>query len=186
MKIAQRFTVAAPPTVVWEHFNDVPALARCLPGAAITADKGGGVYAGRVEVKLGPFGAAFDGEAKIVRDEAARSGTVEGRGVDQRGGSRSRLAMAYRVTPEGEGTAVELDADITLAGPIAQFGRGGIVRETAAVLIRQFAGNLEAQINAGRGGEGASAPRPGASPASALAILWAVVKAWIAGLFGRR
>ncbi|HEX5079207.1 MAG TPA: SRPBCC domain-containing protein, partial [Geminicoccaceae bacterium] len=66
MKIAQKFTVARPLDEVWAFFQDVPAVARCAPGAELTEDKGDGLYAGRVRVRLGPFGAQFEGEARVA------------------------------------------------------------------------------------------------------------------------
>jgi len=53
VKISQQFTVARPPDEVWAFFQDVPAVARCLPGAELLEDKGDGLYAGRVKAKLG-------------------------------------------------------------------------------------------------------------------------------------
>ncbi len=64
MKISQQFTVARPLADVWAFFQDVPAVARCMPGAELTEDKGDGLYAGKVKAKLGPFGASFEGEAQ--------------------------------------------------------------------------------------------------------------------------
>ncbi len=69
MKITQAFDVARPAADVWAFFSDVPAVARCLPGAELTADKGDGTYAGKVSIKLGPFGAAFEGEATVKHND---------------------------------------------------------------------------------------------------------------------
>lgn len=88
MKIEHEFTVDRPLDEVWEFFQDVPAVADCLPGAELKEDKGDNVYAGLVSVKLGPMTAAFEGEATITPDPEARSATISGKGVDKRGGSR--------------------------------------------------------------------------------------------------
>ena len=50
------------------------------------------------------------------------------------------------MTDTGGATRVDVDADVQLAGPIAQFGRTGIVTETANVLIRQFVQNVETKL----------------------------------------
>ena len=92
MKISQSFEVARPLPAVWELFQDVPAVAACMPGAELTENKGDGVYAGRVGIKLGPFGASFEGEAQVTADPASFVGRAEGRGIDKKGGSRSRSA----------------------------------------------------------------------------------------------
>jgi carbon-monoxide dehydrogenase small subunit len=146
MKIAQSFQVAQPVPAVWALFLDVPAVAALMPGAELTEDRGEGVYAGRVTVKLGPFNASFEGEAALTSDPFAHRGRCEGKGIDKRGGSRSKLVLDFRLSPVDAGTRVDLDADVQLAGPIAQFGRTGVVSETAAILIGQFAKNVEAKL----------------------------------------
>ena len=72
----------------------------------------------------------------------------KGKGTDKRGGSRSKLVLDYRLAEVPGGTRVDVDADIQLVGPIAQFGRTGIVTETANILIRQFVQNVEAKLAA--------------------------------------
>jgi carbon monoxide dehydrogenase subunit G len=189
VNISQQFTVARPPDEVWAFFQDVPAVARCLPGAELLEDKGDGVYRGKVKVKLGPFGANFEGEAKVTADPGMQSGHVEGKGVDRRGGSRTRMVMDYRLQPAGAGTEVSVDADVMLAGAIAQFGRTSLMEETANILVQDFVRALEAQLAAGA--EGAAAPPAEATPppeirASALGLraLWAWLKALLRGILG--
>ena len=130
MKISQSFQVARPLSDVWDLFHDIPSVARCMPGAELTEDMGDGKYAGKLSIRLGPFGAAFDGEVQVTREPASHSGHAEGRGLDKKGGSRSKLVMDYRLEAVEEATAVFIDADVQLAGPIAQFGRTGIITET--------------------------------------------------------
>ena len=175
MKISQSFNVSQPLASVWELFQDVPRVARCMPGAELTEDKGNGVYAGRLGIKLGPFSAHFDGEASVANDDAAHAGHVEGRGIDKRGGSRSKLVMDYRLTEEQGVTHVTIDADLQLSGPIAQFGRAGIVNDTAAVLIGQFVKNVEAKLD---GAEPSSSAPHGISAGS---VAWQVMKSKLFG-----
>jgi carbon monoxide dehydrogenase subunit G len=147
MKIRQSFTVTRPVAAVWEYFQNVPAVAACLPGAELIESRDDGVQRGRVGVSLGPFKASFEGEATITADPATHSGHVEGRGVDKRGGSHSRISLEYRLSEQAGGTRVDIDVDLTLSGPIAQFGRTALVTETANVLIADFARNLEDRIS---------------------------------------
>ena len=196
VKVGQKFTVARPPAEVWAFFQDVPAVARCMPGAELVEDKGDGLYAGKVKVRLGPFGANFEGEAKVSADPAAHSGHVEGKGVDKRGGSRTRMVMDYRLAPVDGGTEVTVDADVTLAGAIAQVGRTGLIQETANILVQDFAAALEAQLAPAPAGgaERASPSEPSATPDTAheirggslgLRALWAWLKSLMRGLLGR-
>jgi carbon-monoxide dehydrogenase small subunit len=213
LEIKQSFTVARPLNDVWALFQDVPVVAGCMPGAELLADKGNGLYQGRVSIKLGPFGASFEGEAQVTPDPATHSGHVEGKGTDKRGGSRSKLVMDYRLAEAPGGTKVDVDADIQLVGPIAQFGRTGIVTETANVLIRQFVQNVEAKLAAmpasspaasvataatsegGASSATASASASASSPVktapapvnqiSVFRLMGAVIAAWFRRLFGR-
>jgi carbon-monoxide dehydrogenase small subunit len=168
VKVAQKFRVGRPVAEVFAFFQDVPAVARCMPGAELTEDKGDGVFAGKVKVRLGPFGANFEGEARVSPDPATHSGRVEGKGVDRRGGSRTRMVMYYRLAPVGDGTEVTVDADVTLAGAIAQFGRTGLVQEAANILVQDFAAALERELapTATRGAEDSAsdAVTPPAAP----------------------
>jgi uncharacterized protein len=211
LEIKQSFTVARPLSEVWALFQDVPTVAGCMPGAELIADKGNGLYQGKVSIKLGPFGAAFEGEAQVTPDPASHSGHVEGKGTDKRGGSRSKLVLDYLLAEVESGTRVDVTADVQLVGPIAQFGRTGIITETANVLIRQFVQNVEARLAttappvttaasvATAAAESAApspvpaaaaSPRPASAPArnqiSVFALLGAVIASWFRGLFGKR
>src|SRR5262249_10834213 len=64
------------------------------------------------------------------------------------GGSRSRLVLDYRLEDLGDSTRVKVDAEVTLSGPIAQFGRTGLIRETSNILVRDFVKNLETHLAA--------------------------------------
>lgn len=175
MKISQSFEVARPLPAVWDLFQDVATVASCMPGAELTEDKGNGLYAGRVGIKLGPFGASFEGEAQVTADAVALTGHAEGRGLDKKGGSRSKLVMDYRLSEAGGSTRVDIDADVQLAGPVAQFGRTGIITETANVLIGQFVKNVETRLSAD--GSGEAAPAQG-NELSALKVAGMVMKSY--------
>jgi carbon-monoxide dehydrogenase small subunit len=148
MKITQSFTVARPIAAVWGFFQDVAAVAACLPGAELIESRHDGVQRGKIAANLGPYKATFEGEATITSDASSRSGHVEGRGVDKRGGSHSRMSLDYRLTEQPGGTRIDIDVDLTLSGPIGQFGRTGLINEAAKVLISDFARHLEDRMSA--------------------------------------
>ncbi len=132
----------------WDFFQDVPQIATCFPGANLTEQTEDGIYKGNVSIKLGPFTATFEGEATYEADQQQKSGKVEGKAIDKRGGSRSRLLLNYKLLRiDGEKSQVDFDADIQLAGPIAQFGRVGVIEEAAELLIAEFVKNVEGSIS---------------------------------------
>lgn len=84
MKISQEFVVARSPDAVGDFFQDIPAVARCLPGAELIGAGDGGSYDGRLTAKLGPMTAAFEGTATVAADSVARVARIQGRGVDRK------------------------------------------------------------------------------------------------------
>jgi carbon monoxide dehydrogenase subunit G len=183
MQITHGFEVARTVDAVWEMFQDVPSVAQCLPGATLTEDKGGNVYAGNIAVKLGPIAATFEGEATITHDQPNRSALIDGRGVDKRGGSRGQVKVTYTLTPTATGgTRVAIDADVTLAGPAAQFGRTGLINEMSKRLISDFSSCLEAKMAAPTETAAGAIVAPDVKP---IALLWAGLVAWLGRLIGR-
>lgn|SRR5690606_5978450 len=184
MKIEHEFTVDRPLDEVWEFFQDVPAVADCLPGAELKEDKGDNVYAGLVSVKLGPMTAAFEGEATITPDPEARSATISGKGVDKRGGSRGQVKVDYALSAaDGGGTRVNIDADVMLSGPAAQFGRTGLINEISKRLIGDFVACLEAKLGAATPVEAAAVQS--SKQVNGLALFFSGLWSWLKKLFSR-
>ena len=180
MKISQQFVVARSPEVVWDFFQDVSSVAQCLPGAELMGQSEDGSYQGRVSAKLGPMTVVFEGEATVAADEASRSATIDGKGVDKTGGSRGQVKVRYDITPEGAGSSVTVDADVTLSGPVAQFGRTGLINEMSKRLIGEFVGCLEAKLQAGSEEEARSVQ---AGEVRGISLFFASLWSWIKGLF---
>ena len=177
MNISQEFVVGRPADVVWDFFQDVPVVAQCLPGAELLAQKDDGSYEGKVSVKLGPMAASFEGTAIVTPDPGSRSATIEGKGVDRRGGSRGQVKVVYTITPQDAGSKVEVDAEVILSGPAAQFGRTGLINEMSKRLIREFVDCLEAKLAAETPEEASAIKSSEVRGLSLfLASLWAAVR----------
>ncbi len=146
MKVSQSFEVAESPARVWSLFQDVPVVVRCLPGAVLGEALGDDRYRGDLAVKLGPIRSTFSGEATLTPDPDSRGGRIAGQGVDKKGGSRGRMDVVYRLHEIGAGTRVDVDADFTLSGRAAQFGRVGLLQELTGRLLGEFATNLAATL----------------------------------------
>jgi uncharacterized protein len=183
MRISQEFVVTPSPDVVWQFFQDVPSVAQCLPGAELTGRTEDGAYEGTLSSKLGPMTAAFEGKATVTTDEASRSATIEGKGVDKKGGSRGQVKVEYSVKPDGAGSRVSVDANIQLSGPAAQFGRTGLVNEMSRRLIEDFVSCLEAKLEAGTQEEAEAIQ---ASEVKGVSLFFASLWAWFKNLFGKR
>lgn len=181
MKISQEFVVERPPSDVWEFFQDIPAVAQCLPGAALESQNEDGSYEGNLAVKLGPMTAAFEGKCVITPDEENRSARIEGKGVDKKGGSRGQVSVVYDLQDDPGGCKVVIDADVTLSGPAAQFGRTGLINEMSKRLIGDFVDCIEAKLGAGTREEADSVK---ASEVQGVSLFFSSLWSWIKGLFG--
>jgi uncharacterized protein len=183
MKIENEFTVSQPLETVWRFFQDVPSVAECLPGAELTEDRGDGTYAGKVSVKLGPMAANFEGEATVRPDAAGHSGSIDGKGADRRGGSRGQVKVEYRLAESDGGTRVSIDADVSLSGAAAQFGRTGLISEMSNRLIGDFVSCVEGKLSA-ETPEAAAEVR--AADVRGFSLFIESLIAWIRRLFSRR
>lgn len=181
MKIAQEFVVARHPADVWTFFQDVPSVAQCLPGAELTNENDDGSYDGRLSVKLGPMTAAFEGTATISPDEGNRSATISGKGVDKKGGSRGQVTVTYVIADDSGGAKVNVDADVTLSGPVAQFGRTGLINEMSKRLIGEFVSCLEGKLGASDEAEAESIQ---AGEVKGISLFFSSLWSWLKRLFG--
>lgn len=180
MKISQEFVVERPPSEVWSFFQDIPAVAQCLPGAALETENDDGSYEGNLAVKLGPMTAAFEGRCVITPDVSNMSAKIEGRGVDKRGGSRGQVSVVYDLAEDPSGCKVVIDADVTLSGPAAQFGRTGLINEISKRLIGDFVDCIEGKLGAQTAEEAESVK---ASEVRGISLFLSSLWSWIKGLF---
>jgi carbon monoxide dehydrogenase subunit G len=155
---------------VWQLFEDVPEVVTCMPGAEVTERLDDRTYNARLAIAVGPIRPKFEVRATIARDDAAREGRIDVHAVDKRGGSQARAHIIYRLAPDGDATAVELVQNVTLSGPLAQFGRTGVIEDINAQMTRQFAECLAAKLAApaaaGAADAQTAAGASGAAPAS--------------------
>jgi len=202
--LEKTYPVKAPIGACWQVLSDIPELATCMPGAAITEKTDDTHYKGQVKVKVGPATAAFAGEIEVQSiDGAAHSITMLGKGADKGGSSASmQLTATLRSEPDGS-TSLIGKADVIVNGKFAQFG-GRMMTSVSDMILGQFAGNFEAKSmavapaaaapasTATGGAPAAQAAAPAAAPApvvtelNGLAIFWALLKNFFLGLFGRK
>lgn len=148
MLIESDFEVTEPPDKVWRFFDDIPQVAACLPGAELTGELGADRYEGNVAIRMGPVRMRFAGTAEIKeRDDAAKRIVVEAAGADEKGRGNAAMSVTANVVATARGSRVKVAQDLQLSGAAAQFGRG-MVADVTAVLMRDFAANMQRRIAA--------------------------------------
>jgi carbon monoxide dehydrogenase subunit G len=162
MQLKDEFRVGVTPEAAWALLTDIERIAPCMPGAQLQEVEGDD-YRGIVKVKVGPITAQYKGVARFrERDEAARRAVVRAEGRETRGQGNAAATITAQLTPDGDGTKVEVVTDLTVTGRVAQFGRG-VMADVSTKLLGQFVDCLESSLLAdepsgGSGGAEASGP----------------------------
>jgi uncharacterized protein len=155
MKLENEFRVDVPVEQAWRVLLDVERIAPCMPGAQLQEVQGD-EYRGIVKVKVGPITAQYKGVARITEsDDTNHRAVIRAEGRDTRGqGNASATAIAV-LQPDGDGTRVSIDSDVTITGKVAQFGRG-VIADVSAKLLDQFVACLERDVLSSAGDPPAS------------------------------
>jgi len=216
VELAKTFPMPAAPEVAWRLLQDVEAVAACMPGAKITQRVDDTHYKGTVTVRVGPATLAFRGDIEVKElDAATRTLRLFASGSDTTGTSAGSMDLTARIDAAEDGrSALNGQSAVSLSGKAAAFG-GRMVNSVADQLLAQFAGNfaarlpvtpstpesdapvntsaatstrpLGAAISPPRAASDNVTPAPAAAELNGLALLWAVVRDWLRGIFvGKR
>jgi uncharacterized protein len=206
MQLENSFTVLAPPERVFAYLLDVNKVVGCVPGAELSEVVDPTTFKGKVKVKVGPITVAYSGTARIAeRDDNARSATLEAEGRETTGPGSARAKAFMSVVAEGGGSTVKIVTDYSVAGRVAQFGRG-VMEDVSRRIVNDMAACIKSNVeaaetppapasgagDAGGGSSGAVAQPPAAmpmataKPVNAFGLLFSVFWARIRGLFGAK
>jgi hypothetical protein len=204
VELEKTFPMPGSAEVAWEFLQDIEAVAGCMPGAKITERLPDGGYKGTVTVRAGPATMAFRGEVEVRDiDPAAHSLRLLGKGTDSTGTSGASMDLTARIDAVNEGSSNLVGkSEVAMSGKAAAFG-GRMMTSVADQILKQFADNFATQL-AARVAQRTAAAAPaavadGALPAvpspppppvthelNGLALMWAVFKDWLRGLFSKK
>jgi carbon monoxide dehydrogenase subunit G len=191
MKVELEKSLALPVAAAagWSLVENIEDMAACMPGAKITERVDATHYKGNITVKLGPATVSFKGELEVVAiDPVARTIHVIGKGADTGGGSGASLDL-NAVVKETGADRCELSgvSVVNVTGKVAAFGSrmmGTVTDQLLKIFFDNVLAKAEALKTNAASGTVAAAPVVEAK-FNALAFAWAIVKDFIAGLFGR-
>jgi uncharacterized protein len=165
VNIQDEFRVDVPVEEAWRVLLDVERIAPCMPGAQLQEVEGD-EFRGIVKVKVGPITAQYKGAARLTEvDDTNHRAVIRAEGRDTRGQGNASATVTAALEPDGEGTRVHIDSDVTITGKVAQFGRG-VIADVSSKLLAQFVANLERDVLSGSDAapaEAAAEPAPSAS-----------------------
>jgi carbon monoxide dehydrogenase subunit G len=166
VQIEQSFAVKADPDTVYALLLDVNRVVGCIPGMQLVEAKSDDIFVGTLKVKVGPVSVQYKGTAEITsRDPATRTATLAAEGTEGVGAGAVRGTAVLTVAGRDEGgSQVRMEADVTIAGRLAQFGRG-IIEGVAKRLTDEMANCIRMQLE-----DGSSTPPASGDPASLNAL----------------
>lgn len=214
VKLDKQYPLDVDAARAWALLSDLKATAACMPGAEITEQLSDTSYKGGVKVKVGPAVAQFGGTVDVLEKvDAERKVVMRGKGADK-GGSSASMDLTATIVPDPANPAhcvLNGSAAVIVNGKFAQFG-GRMMVQVSEMILGQFVENFRQAAQALPGGvadtaaaaatgaEASTTPAATANNASApaatppkvageingLAIVWALIKGWFGGLFGKR
>jgi carbon monoxide dehydrogenase subunit G len=207
--VTETTTIPSPADKVWPLLRDPALVASCIPGATLSPDQGDGqgdgMWRGSVRVKFGPTVAVFRGEASLAFDDAAKTCTIEGRGIDGRGASRALASGTVKVSGN-ETTELAVDGSFSVSGPLETFANAGGIH-VARALLAEFSANIAKKLAeqsppvppepvSPDGAAPLAAPAPATAPSpstrkesappraaelSGFGLMWRVFLSWLQG-----
>jgi uncharacterized protein len=201
MQLENSFSVNAPPDRVFAYLLDVNKVVGCVPGAELTESVDATTFKGKVKIKVGPITVAYSGTARIMdRDDATHTATLSAEGRETTGPGSARATAVMKVAADGAGSQVTVTTDYSIAGRVAQFGRG-VMEDVSRRIVNEMAACIKANVEGGHdlpaaptvegGADNAPASAPMTAPATArpvnaLSMFFQVLWAGIRRLFGAK
>lgn len=182
------FAISAPAENAWTFLQDIPSVARCLPGAEITEQLDDQNYKGTVKVKIGPATANFKGDILIKElDSKTRQLHMVGKGGDVKGTSSATMDLTATVKATDSGCELVGYAEVSVTGKLASLG-GRMMTQVSDQILNQFGDNFANQVLAmGEGEEAEAAAEKAAQQPeglNAFSFLWSMITSSLRKLFG--
>lgn len=189
MHFEGEFRVPGKAADVLKRFEDVPRMARCMPGAMLEPQAEDGSWPGAMVVTFGPKKINFKGRATCDFDEQTLTGSVHGRGTADMRSARIGVKVSFALSNAADSphpeTVVQIVSDAELGGVLEDFARtGGIA--VANVIMADFAKRAAEEFSKDEvPASAANAPPPAAAaPLAAQSLLWVVIKAYFRKFLG--
>jgi uncharacterized protein len=121
MELVGQIILNAPRMSVWEALNNSEILARCIQGCTELNRESDTQFSGKVEAKVGPVKASFQGLVTLSDIIVGESYTISGEGKGGVAGfAKGQAQVALQDTPEG--TLLEYRVKANVGGKLAQLG----------------------------------------------------------------
>ncbi|MBD8894009.1 SRPBCC family protein [Roseibium litorale] len=182
MKMADSQRIQAPREVVWAALNDPEVLRQSIPGCQELVKTSDTEMEAKVQLKIGPVKAAFNGKVRLEDLNPPESYRIAGEGSGGVAGF-AKGGASVRLEEDGpDATILHYEVDAQIGGKIAQLG-ARLIDSTAKRLAGEFFttfGNVVAPQTEQDGGAAAGAEPEDAKPEEAKPD--ETKKGWFGGL----
>ena len=137
MEIRGTYRFAAPPERVWDLLMNADAIAGCIPGCDRFEPAGEDRYKARLTVALAAVTGTYDGTVVLADKVPGVSYRLTGEGQGRAGFVKGSSAISLQ--PDGDGTLVDVTAEVQTGGAIARVGQRLIGSVSKMMLDRFFA-----------------------------------------------
>ena len=191
VRLERTFSLPGSAQAAWTLLQDIDAVASCMPGAKITERLDDRHFKGTVSVRFGPASMAFRGDVEIVsNDPATKTLQLVGKGTDMTGSSGASMDLTARIDAVDAGACQLIGtSQVSMSGKAAAFG-GRMMDSVADQVLKQFAANFAARVQALQVQTPAAPALPAAEPAArelnAFALFWSIVRDWLRSLLGAK
>jgi uncharacterized protein len=159
VELKHHFVVPSSLEYTWHAFNQLEDIAPCFPGATLTSVDGD-QFTGTVKVKLGPIAMVYTGTGEFLeRNEDSHTVVISATGKDKRGNGTAGATVTAVLTPDGDGTSVDVTTDMNVTGKPAQFGRG-VIQDVSDKLLAQFVQCVIGKVGGGAAEESEGPDEP--------------------------
>ncbi len=140
----------APRDVVWRVLNDPAQMAQLMPGVEGFEVKDDRHWQAKVKIPLGLGGLkmTIDFEKLEEREPEFASLNAKGNGV----GALMNMTTRFHLSEAGEGTAMDWEADVRIAGPVGSMGQR-VLQPIVNQQVSNVLSALEQQVQKAKTGE---------------------------------
>lgn len=149
MQFSMSMVLPAAPAQLWDTLTEITRISQCIPGCEDVEEvERLAVYKALMKQKVGPF--KIEVPADIVVESFTEPSHVRTRatGRDKFTGTRLAVVLDVVVTPrEGEGSTLDLQAEVDVQGRLASLGFG-IIKRRADQNFEEFEQRLKKMLEA--------------------------------------
>lgn len=137
MELTGEHRIPASRERVWDLLNDPDVLGQCIPGCEEIEATGDDAFSAKVQLKIGPVKAKFNGNVELQDKVYPESYRIVGEGSGGIAGFAKGGARVHLTEEAPEETLLAYEVDAQVGGKIAQLGNR-LIKSTSAKLAGQF------------------------------------------------